>query len=407
MNVGIVTTWFERGAAYVSRQYAQALRHDHEVFIYARGGEGRAVGDPSWDDGSSITWGKDLSRLGFQWIDLADFEKWLRTKRIEVVLFNEQAWWPPILLCRRLGIKTAAYVDYYTEETIPFFRAYDLLICNTRRHRSAFDWHPQCAYLPWGTETDIFRPQTLDRVENGSVTFFHSCGMNPKRKGTDFLLRAFQTLDAPNARLVIHSQVEIERLLPEQREGLVQLKSKGRLTVRRETVGPPGLYHLGDVYVYPSRLDGIGLTIAEAMACGLPVIVTDAPPMNEFIQEDIGRAISVSRWSARADGYYWPQATVDLDSLRQCLQYYIDRSDQVPGFKRMARDYAERSLNWTKNAEPLPDLIKNSHMLDVREMDDLEARIDRYEQNRMSLKARFYLKAPQVAGALLSVGQRI
>lgn len=36
MNVGIVTTWFERGAAYVSRQYLEALRSDsnNSVYIY-------------------------------------------------------------------------------------------------------------------------------------------------------------------------------------------------------------------------------------------------------------------------------------------------------------------------------------------------------------------------------------
>ena len=28
MNIGIVTTWFERGAAYVSRQYLEAFRSD-------------------------------------------------------------------------------------------------------------------------------------------------------------------------------------------------------------------------------------------------------------------------------------------------------------------------------------------------------------------------------------------
>lgn len=41
MNVGIVTTWFERGAAYVSRQYLEALRSDsnNSVYIYARGGD--------------------------------------------------------------------------------------------------------------------------------------------------------------------------------------------------------------------------------------------------------------------------------------------------------------------------------------------------------------------------------
>ena len=39
MNIGIVTTWFERGGAYVSRQYRDLLKNDFNVFIYARGGE--------------------------------------------------------------------------------------------------------------------------------------------------------------------------------------------------------------------------------------------------------------------------------------------------------------------------------------------------------------------------------
>ena len=40
MNIGIVTTWMERGAAYVSRTYMDLLiLAGHNVFIFARGGE--------------------------------------------------------------------------------------------------------------------------------------------------------------------------------------------------------------------------------------------------------------------------------------------------------------------------------------------------------------------------------
>lgn len=49
MNVGIVTTWFERGAAYVSRAYMETLSRWHKVFVYARAGERYAQGDPKWD----------------------------------------------------------------------------------------------------------------------------------------------------------------------------------------------------------------------------------------------------------------------------------------------------------------------------------------------------------------------
>ena len=59
MNVGIVTTWFERGAAYVSRQYLEALRSDsnNSVYIYARGGESYARNQSEWDR-DFVTWGK-------------------------------------------------------------------------------------------------------------------------------------------------------------------------------------------------------------------------------------------------------------------------------------------------------------------------------------------------------------
>lgn len=47
MRIGIITTWFERGAAYVSRQFMELLQQTDEVFIYARGGEKYAMGDPN------------------------------------------------------------------------------------------------------------------------------------------------------------------------------------------------------------------------------------------------------------------------------------------------------------------------------------------------------------------------
>ena len=39
MNIGIVTTWFERGAAYVSKTYMDLMTQlGHKVFIYSRAG---------------------------------------------------------------------------------------------------------------------------------------------------------------------------------------------------------------------------------------------------------------------------------------------------------------------------------------------------------------------------------
>ena len=36
-----------------------------------------------------------------------------------------------------------------------------------------------------------------------------------------------------------------------------------------------GLFNLGDVYIYPTHMEGVGLTITESMATGLPVVTTN------------------------------------------------------------------------------------------------------------------------------------
>ena len=43
------------------------------------------------------------------------------------------------------------------------------------------------------------------------------------------------------------------------------------------------LFASADVCVAPSRWEGLGLHLYEAMALGLPVITNDNPPMNEVI----------------------------------------------------------------------------------------------------------------------------
>ena len=105
------------------------------------------------------------------------------------------------------------------------------------------------------------------------------------RKGTDLLLQAFAKLTG-ESRLVVHSQHSLKASLPDLENLISDLEHSNHLRIYERTVPAPGMYHLGDVYVYPSRLDGLGLTVAEALACGLPAIVSDNPPMNEFIQED-------------------------------------------------------------------------------------------------------------------------
>ncbi len=393
MRIGLVTAWFERGAAYVSRQYRDLLSEHHEVFVFARGQGLTGKGDPRWDD-PLVTWAVK-PHLGQETeIDRGQFHRWVQSSQLDVVIFNEQRWWLPVLWCREWGLKTGAYVDYYTERTSPFFDAYDFLICHTRRHQEAFDWHDQAFYLPWGTDIDLFRPQKRSPVEPRATTFFHSVGFSPERKGTDTLLEAFSSLPE-TSKLVIHTQIDLKAALPGHAALIEHLGLQGRLRIVGKTVSAPGLYHLGDVYVYPTRLEGIGLTIAEALACGLPTIVPDHPPMNEFVDSDSCTRVPIDRLYARPDGYYWPQCRVPVDSLRAAMMRYVDDKERLSELSDLARRHAEISLNWSANAAPLSDVVVKARHRTPLHSDVIDT-ITSFELGRGGRAVRLYLQDPRL-----------
>lgn len=388
-KIGIVTTWFERGAAYVSKQFEQVLQEEHEVYIYARGGEYYAIGDPEWDK-PNVTWGKNIrSRFALTLIDKKDFKAWVDLNSIGLILFNEQHWFEPLLWCKEWGIQTAAYIDYYTRETVDLFNIYDLLICNTRRHYSVFKNTNKAEYLPWGTDTDVFNTGDTSELVNGEyVTFFHSCGMGHKRKGTEQLITAFSRSKHAQ-KLIIHTQQkisggEIETLIS-------SLEAEGRLKIIHKTVSAPGLFHLGDVYLYPSLLEGIGLTIVEALTCGLATLVTDTAPMNEFVEDGFnGLLIKKGKSYFRDDNYYWPLCEIDIDDLVQKIDYLATHKDKVLSMKMNARQSALTNLSLRKNMKPLSHLLENAEFTPLTR--ETENKITKFGKKGFGKFNKLYIK---------------
>ncbi len=374
MKIGIVTTWFERGAAYVSRQFMEALQSlGYEVFIYARGGEKFANDDDNWAL-TNVTWNTFLYSPINTDIDKTQYQEWLKSNQIDAVIFNEQHYWAPIIWTKQLNIPTIAYIDYYTNETVPLFEVYDQLWCNTKRHFSVFNWHRGAKYIPWGTNVELYgsAPVNPEYIKaNNKRVFFHSAGMNPHRKGTDLLLKSLGSIDADvltKAQVVIHTQVDLIKSFPELQPQIEHLIANKILVLIHKTVPAPGLYYLGDIYVYPTRLEGIGLTIAEAMAAGLPVMIPDKQPMNEFVYDNYPYLVDIAAEGVRGDGYFWPEAEVSITMLSEKIASLINLPE--PDLTRLKRDckaHAQSKLNFNKNISELAQCIATLELQPLNE----------------------------------------
>jgi glycosyltransferase involved in cell wall biosynthesis len=122
----------------------------------------------------------------------------------------------------------------------------------------------QVAHL--GVDLEAFRP--VARPEQKSRQFnVIFVGQITQRKGLSYLLDAFERLEVPNAELTL-----VGRPIGPTRSWQHVAGVRHIPHVPRSRL--PELYAQADVFVLPSLAEGFPQTALEAMACGLPVVVS-------------------------------------------------------------------------------------------------------------------------------------
>jgi hypothetical protein len=118
-----------------------------------------------------------------------------------------------------------------------------------------------------------------------------------------------------------------------------------------------GFYTAASCLVHPFRGEGFGLPMLEAMACGLPLIVTDAGPAREFCPADVTTFVPAVRMpmaTARVDDLETvgipALAEPDVHALRGAMrEAFTDRAgSQARG--RRAAAHARAHYTWQRIA---------------------------------------------------------
>ena len=334
LKVGFVSIWFERGQSYVTKTLRDVIAKNHETFVFAR--TGGVYGQPRlevqgyWDVPNLTTY------PDYQ-IPPDRLTKWIRDNNLDLIIFNEEYDWNLVMAAKATGIKIATYLDYYKEDWKPYMSLYDTVLCSTKRTFHLVKDFCKAYYIGWGIDTGLFKPLISNERK---YTFFHNAGwlgIN-YRKMTPAVILAFDAISQynPDITLFIHAQAELERLPPEI---ITLVHNNSRITYHVETVPAPGLYYKGSILVFPSKLEGLGLPLLEGMACGLPAIATDAPPMNEFVKDGYnGLLVKVANRLTRHDNIAFPEEIVDVADLTFKMDYLIKNPELVCIMQKNARN---------------------------------------------------------------------
>ncbi len=194
-----------------------------------------------------------------------------------------------------------------------------------------------------GVETESFTPAR----QPGKMIRLLCVGRLIERKGQQHLLRAFALLRSRvrdhDIRLTLVGTGDNEAALR-------QMSSDLRITdgvvfrgfVSREHM--PSIYHDADIFVLPSQNEGMSIALLEAMASGLPVVVTDTGGTEELVTaEDNGLIV---QWG-------------DVNGLADALERLIRQPDQRTRMGSRSRVRA-CALSWSEIARQYIEVMQRA-----------------------------------------------
>lgn len=205
----------------------------------------------------------------------------------------------------------------------------------TREKAISFGMNPDHTVIfPWGIDLKHFNLKTFKRSNDRTFTLFCSRTWE-SIYGVDVLAKAFVKVASqnPNINLILlgggSQGNHIRQIL--MKGGVLERVHFGGQVGQRDL---PRWYHMADLYISPSHVDGSSVSLLEALASGLPCLVSDIAGNKEWIQD------GVNGWLFR-DG--------DADDLAEKILNAIKNRNSFKTIGEAARKTAEQKADWKRN----------------------------------------------------------
>lgn len=194
--------------------------------------------------------------------------------------------------------------------------------------------------FPWGVDLDAFSPDEDSVQGTGQFTLLSTRSWEPIY-GVDILAQAFASAarQLPELRLIMLGNGSQSGFLRGLFSG-AGLVDRVSLPGQVSQIDLPRFYSMADLYVSASHVDGSSVSLMEALASGLPALVSDIPGNREWVEP------GVNGWWFR-DG--------NPDELAAAILNAVNQSGQLQEMGKAARQTAEQRADWSQNFPYLLD----------------------------------------------------
>ena len=194
--------------------------------------------------------------------------------------------------------------------------------------------------IPGATKTAVLPEFGLPASDAPLVSFV---GKFTDFKGIDVLLKAATIYEKafPGAQTVLvgHGQLWDEMHSLRESLGLSGVHFLGHQPQPKVA----RVYNAADVSVVPSRIEPFGLVAVEALACGTPVVATNAGGLPDFINDQVGALVPLE----------------DHEALAEAIIKEIESgSKQTKG--KFAAQYALDGYSWRSQVEKMAQLYEDA-----------------------------------------------
>lgn len=156
----------------------------------------------------------------------------------------------------------------------------------------------------------LFKPEDKPRPKNRPLTLINTASLS-LRKGTPYLLESFRLIHKkiPQARFLLTRviQDDVTQVLSRYSELPIEWSPPlphAQLAERLRSA---------DIFVLPSLEEGLARTACEAMACGLPAVLTSHTGANDFVKPGVsGEIVPIRDPQAIADAVFkWAEIILE------------------------------------------------------------------------------------------------